>query len=225
MRRLLLALALAVTGCGGSYYYQPAEQANATVSGYPAARYDIPPGTGQGDVRVSSFGVTDVRLSEDEEPVRALHVRFVVANEDGAAPWTVDTRDLRVQFADMAGETAPVLANATQASMPVVVIPRGESTTIDAYFPLPESLRGARDLPQFDIVWRVHTDDRVVTQRTPFERRSIEPPPSTVTYGFGYGWGGGAYPYWWYDPFFYPRSVVVPRGPAQPRVYYYGYPR
>lgn len=226
MRRILLALALAVSGCAAnSYYYQPAEQANASVSGYPAARYVIPPGTAKGDVRVSAFGVTDVRLSEEDEPVRSLHVRLVVANEDGAEAWSVDTRELRVHFGGVTGDVAPAFANATDAGMPVVVVPRGGSTTIDLYYPLPESLRGARDLPQFDVVWRVHTDDRVVTQRTPFERRTIEPPPPSMAYGYGYGWGAGPYPYWWYDPFFYPRTVIItPRAPAQPRVFYYGYP-
>ncbi|MRG97399.1 hypothetical protein [Polyangium spumosum] len=221
MRRLLIILALAATGCGPSYYYQPAEQADASVSGHPAARYVVPPGSAKGDVRVSSFGVTDVRLSEDDEPIRSLHVRLVVANEDGEEAWAVDTRALRVQFAGFEGAAAPAFANATDSNMPVVVVPRGGSTTIDVYYPLPESLRGAKDLPQFDVIWSVRTEDRVVTQRTPFERRAIQPPPST----FAYGWGAGAYPYWWYDPFFYPRTVVVPAAPARPRVYYYGYPR
>ncbi len=225
MRRLLIALALAlaaaVTGCAsGSYYYQPAEQANASESGYPAARYVIPPGTGQGDVRVSSFGVTDVRLAEDEEPVRSLHVRLVIANEDGKEAWAVDTRDVEVQFAGIQGAVEPAFANANDSGMPVVVVPRGGSTTIDVYYPLPEDLRGARDLPQFDVVWRVRTGERIVTQRTPFERRRIDPPPPTMAYGWGAG--AGAYPSWWYDPFFYPRTVVFQRGPAQPRVYYYG---
>jgi hypothetical protein len=228
MRRwpFALAFALSLAGCASnSYYYQPAEQSNATVAGRPAARYVIPPGIDQGDVRVSTFGVTDVRLSEDDEPVRSLHVRLVVANESGARDWTIDTRMIQVQYGGIADSRAPSFANTTGAGMPVVVVPPGESRTIDLFYPLPAELEGAQDIPQFDVVWQVQTDDRLVAERTPFERRRIEPLPPAGAYG----WGVGAYPYWWYDPFwyggYYGRPLVTPRAVPPPRVFYYGHPR
>jgi len=229
MRRLALALvcALFFGGCANSYYYTPAEQANATVSGYPAARYVIPEGTNQGDVRVSTFGVKDLRLNGDEEEaVRSLHVRLIVANQNGTQDWSVDTRNIQVQYTGIQGQRAPAFANANDRGMPVVVVPPGASRTIDLYYPLPPEISGAKDLPQFDVVWAVQTDNQVVAERTPFERRKIEPAPA---YGYGYGVGFGAYPYWWYDPWFYGgfygRPLVIQGRGGAPRPHVTYYPR
>ena len=74
----------------------------------------------------------------------------------------------------------------------------GASRAIDLYFPLPEALQAAKKMPAFDVVWRVHTAERVVTERTPFERLEVMP------YPVDYGYGG-----YWYDPA-YPGMVPFP---------------
>jgi hypothetical protein len=215
MRRLLILCILGLSACGPEYYYQPAEQATASVLGRPAARYEVPPEEPHGDVRVATFGVTGVDVG-DEETVPSLHVRLIVSNDSGAAPWLLDTRDIRAQFAGRP-PLSPAFVNASGEGLPVLQIPPGQSRTVDLFFPLPEDLRGARDIPEFDVLWSVQTEERRVAERTPFERMRVEP-QTTVMYGYGYGWA----PYWWYDPF-YPRVIVIQQ-PGPPR-YYYGYPR
>jgi hypothetical protein len=217
MRTLLILCILGLAACGPEYYYQPAEQATATVLGRPAARYGIPPEQPRGDARVATFGVTNVDVGGDET-VPSLHVRLIVSNDAGTAAWTLDTRDVRAQFAGRPPQ-APTFVNASAEGLPLLPIPPGQSRTIDLFFPLPDDLRGAKDIPQFDVLWSVQTEDRRVAERTPFDRMVVEPAAvDAVVYGYGYGWA----PYWWYDPF-YPRVIVIHRpGPYR---YYYGYPR
>jgi hypothetical protein len=214
----LLATGLAATGCAADrYYYQPAEQATAISGGHPAAQYSIPPGRQGGDVRVTSFGVAKLELERGKR-VKTLHVRLDIANENGREPWALDTRYVQVQF-EGRREATPAYAHADDASLPVVQIPPGQSRTIDLYYPLPAQIKGEGQIPRFDVVWRVQTDEELVAERTPFERREIVQPAPTVYYGFGMG----AYPYGWYDPW-YPRGVIIQRT-QRPRVYYPAYPR
>jgi len=225
MRRYVLALLLAlplVAGCTNSYYYVPAEQATATILGSAAARYVIPTDTHLGDVRIASFGVDDIQLTADTDSVPALHTRLIIANERGQQDWTVDTRNIQVQFSARTQPIAPALVHTNGTGMPIVTIPRGESRTIDTYHVLPDNLEDAGDVPQFDLIWQVQTDATMVSERTPFDRReATPPPPSGMMYG---GFGMGAYPYapWgpWYDPWL-ARPIIIQRITPAPRVYYY----
>lgn len=223
MRRYVIALVLGVplaAGCSTTrYYYEPAEQATATVMGAPAARYAIPPDTQLGDVRIASLGIDDVLLDEDTDPAPALHTRLIVANERGEREWNVDTRNIRIQFSSRMPPAAPAFVNTNGTGMPVVTIPRGESRTIDTYHLLPGNLADAEDLPQFDVIWEVQTDAETIAERTPFDRREAEPPPSTMT--MYSAWGMGPYPYGpWYDPWL-ARPIIIQRITPAPRVYYY----
>jgi hypothetical protein len=215
MGTLLSALAAFALGCaGGPYFYQPAEQANAVISGHPAAHYTIPPTNPQGDVRVAAFGVAKLEFEDRDETVHALHIQLIIANNSGRQTWALDTRGVQVQFAGNARKSSPAYANSSSAGLPVVQIPPGESRTVDLYYPLPAHMEDEGDLPRFDVLWSVETDDGMVTERTPFERREVVPPAPTVYYG----WGA---PYWWYDPFFtpYPRGYIHTVPP--PRIYYH----
>jgi hypothetical protein len=223
MRKLLLlclAIGASSAGCAADrFYYQPAEQANAISGGHPAAQYSIPPGRLGGDVRVTSFGVTKLEPTGSDDRVRVLHVRLDLANENGQQAWELDTRHVQVQFEGSRHSSAPAFANARDAGLPLVEIPPGEARTVDLYYALPADIKGERQLPRFEVVWRVRTDEGLVAERTPFERREIEPPAPTTYYGFGVG----PYPYGWYDPG-YPRGVIIERTRRPARIYY-GHPR
>jgi len=225
MRKLLLLCLLALgagsTGCAADrFYYQPAEQANAISGGHPAAQYTIPPGRLGGDVRVTSFGVTKLEPTGSDDRVKVLHVRLDLANENGQQAWELDTRQVQVQFEGSRRSSAPAFANPGDAGLPVVVVPPGESRTVDLYYPLPAEIKGERQIPRFEVVWSVRTDEGLVAERTPFERREIEPatPPS-----YYYGFGVSPYPYGWYDPWYH-RGVIIERTRRPSRIYY-GYPR
>ncbi len=221
MKRYIVALLFGIplaAGCSTArYYYEPAEQATATVLGSTAARYLIPPDTRLGDVRIASFGIEEVQFSDDTEPAPALHTRFVIANDRGASDWTIDTRTIHVQFAASRPRVSPALVNSDGTGMPIITIPRGESRTIDTYHLLPSYLEGAEDVPQFDVIWQVQTDSQLVSERTPFDRHEAEPPPRTGAMVGPYPWGP-----WgpWYDPWL-ARPIIIQRITPAPRVYYY----
>jgi hypothetical protein len=68
-------------GCAPQYSYVPTTNATATVRGRVAAEYPIPPGAPQGDVRLASYGMTDVSPQKaPNEVLRALHLRVVLAD-------------------------------------------------------------------------------------------------------------------------------------------------
>jgi len=226
MARLPIALApLVLMACYDSYIYRPAEQATATMRGQPAARYQVPPESPKGDVRIASFGVAEVDLRTDGETqeVPMLHLRMVISNESDQ-PWQVDTRQLTVSFRQGAVHR-PAYVNTEQApGTPEMPIAAHGQRTLDLYYPLPPGSRGAKDIPDFDFVWQVNTAERRVAERTPFERLALDYVyPSYYAsrgwYGPGWwgpgGWGGplGWGPSWYYDPF-YSGSILRARTPV-----------
>jgi hypothetical protein len=196
MRRILVSLLVAI-GCAPHYSYVPTTNATATVQGRVAAEYSIPPGAPQGDVRVASYGMTDVSPQKaPNEVLRALHLRVVLA-DNGASPWHFDTREQRVELGGH-DVLAPAFASANAGSQPPVVTIDGNGKRIvDLFFLLPANLQHADAIPEFDAMWRVNTGATgVIAERTPFERLTVEPDEGGYDdwdYGGTYYWGG---PYW-----------------------------
>jgi hypothetical protein len=193
-------------GCAANsdYVYQP-DTANATAAGLPAARTPIPQEAPQGAIEVTSYGVT--QLQRDGTKIPALHVRAIVTNDGDAQPWTLDTTQQLVEIPGE-GRSRPIFVNADIGTLPNVSIALHERRVIDLYYALPDTVRSARELPRFDLLWQVNTPARAVASRTSFDRvdrapevaSAYEAAPWPVWAGFG--------PYWWYDPF-YPSVVFV----------------
>ena len=184
-----------VAGCSAnSYVYRPAEQATANVGGLPAARYGVPPEKPTGSVLVASPGIVEMKFGNDSK-TRALSVRMVVANNADEAAWKVDTREQRAVVAG-GGQSAPFYVNSDGQDSPVVEVARGQKRTVDLYYPMPASANDAKHVPEFDVLWQVHTGERVVTERTPFDRLEVEPVYASP---YGDAWSYG--PFWWHDPF------------------------
>ena len=189
-------MALLASGCAPRYSYVPTTNATANMQGRVAADYPIPPSAPQGDVKVASYGITDVAPPKSpSEVLRALHMRVVLAN-NGVAPWTFDTREQRVAL-DAGESLAPAFASANAGMPPPIVSvePNGKRV-VDLFFLLPANLQHADAIPEFDALWRVSTGVGVVAERTPFERLVVEPEYGGYNdwdYGDDYYWGG---PYW-----------------------------
>lgn len=224
------ALGLGIAGCGtaGHYIYEPAERASARVAGERAAYYPVPETSPHGDVRVASFGIAKVgaRAGEDAtSEIEALHARVVIANNQDDEPWVFDTR---AQYAVVgAGRyESPVFVRTAAPDAPVVHVPRGTSTTVDLYFPLPREQTDEDEVPAFDLYWQLGTAQGPIAARTPFERLLVVPrhvaTPMTAGVGMGMGMGFGAggvpgpYGYGFtgvpYDPFW--GSPSFPEGPV-----------
>ena len=206
--RVMIGFAVAATAiaaCAESqhYVYTP-ETANAALANTPASRTPIPQEAPQGAVEVATYGIAHLR--QDDASVPALHVRMIVSNDGDAAPWQVDTRD---QYVSIAGEgrSRAIYVNSDVQTLPIVQIAQHERHVFDLYFPLPATVRGASQLPRFDVQWQVATDSRVVASSTAFDRMAEEPASgyAYVEPGWPY-WGYG--PYGWYDPL-YPQVVFV----------------
>lgn len=218
-----LAVVLAAGGCAtNQYLFVPTENATATTEGYPAARYPVPPESPRGTVYVASFGVVSADVAHHGPQTPMLEVRMTVSNDSGAGPWTVDTREQLLEIPG-AGPSRAAAMNSDQQGGPVLTVPPGQKRTLDLYYPLPPSMPTADKLaPSFDLMWRVQTPERLVAQRTPFDKQRIEPAAQPMYADVGLGWG----PYWWYDPFypglaFYPTPLIL--HPAHP-VHVHGRP-
>jgi hypothetical protein len=202
----IFVASLLLTACAEDLYvYRPTEQATARVGGLPAARYGIPQERPLGTVLIASPGLARVGFSGGAEQ-RMLSLRVVVSNNADDTPWTVDTREVRAIVLG-AGESRPAYANADSGLSPLLQVPRGHKTTIDLFYPLPADRQDAKHVPEFDVIWQVQTGQRLVVERTPFERLEIEPEP------YPYGVYAGSYwPYWWYDPFWPGPSYLISPG-------------
>jgi hypothetical protein len=193
---VLAAIALAA-GCAESYVYRP-EGATTISHGRPVTRIAIPRERPTGEIRLEALGMS--RLETGGRSFDALHLRMRVANDSDTTMWRLDTRD---QLLEIPGEgrSRPIFANSDRQAMPIVMIPQRERRVIDLFYPLPSTVRDPDQLQEFELQWRVQTSQRVVAERTAFDRISTEPEYSGTFYA---GWG----PYWWYDPF-YPSFVFV----------------
>jgi hypothetical protein len=219
---LVLALvAVVLAACEHNYVYRPTVHTTAAIEGRLASYYAIPPEAPRGFVELASFGFADIRPegAPKDQKLRSLHIRMVVSNSSDK-PWTVDTREQLLALPNQ-GESRPAFAKVDHGTAPIVEIPPGGKATIDLFYPLPENMQDAKDLPSFDTIWKVQTDARVVAERTPFERLEVKPPPYGY-YGYYDYWG----PPYWYDPYYYgwvgvrvapvyvERPVVIRPGPA-----------
>jgi len=198
-----------VTACAHDYAYQPAEHATGSIGGHVAADYQIPPAAPQGDVRLASFGLAELRPANGSGDGRpALHLRMVVSNND-AQPWTVDTREQKLDV-QSTGSIPPAFSTTHEgnAGLPVVTVGPGSKRIIDLFFPLPPDQQSASAIPEFDAIWNVHAGSQDVVERTPFDRLQIEPaygPTIAPEYGYYGDWAGP----FWYDPA-YPWSFPRP---------------
>jgi hypothetical protein len=95
------------------------------------------------------------------------------------------------------GQSRPAYATVDKGTVPAVEVPTREARTIDLFYPLPKEMQDADRLPSFDTIWTVHVGDRLVTQRTPFERMKVEPQRDWRLEA-GAVWG----PPYWYDPLY-----------------------
>ena len=129
MRASTIALVLVLGGCaattGTAYVYTPVVQADARVSGYPAAHYAIPPERPAGDVRVGSFGLTAVQPRVGGPTTTVAHVRLIVANNVDDVPWTIDTREAVLSIGGE-GSSRPAFVNTDAGAPPAIQIARGE---------------------------------------------------------------------------------------------------
>jgi hypothetical protein len=173
MRAVLVAGALVLISCAPTRYtYAPVTVTSADMAGRAAVDVPVP---SAGSVRLSTFGIAELDHGRTH-PVRALHVRMSLTN-DSDQPWSLDASLLRAELADLgSSEVAP--RTVTGLRPPTVEVPPRTTREVDVFFPLPEGLASARELPAFDVVWTLRTQSGELERRTPFERIVVRRRPT-----------------------------------------------
>ncbi|MDX2093469.1 MAG: hypothetical protein SFX73_36835 [Kofleriaceae bacterium] len=160
-RALALGLVLALGACGSKIHALapvPIREQELWV-GVPAAG-------GRGDIRIVSQGVRRVLTSSGAQ-VDALLVRMIVTNDNGARPWTVDTREQFLQL-PTGVRTPPLQLQPETAVNPVIRVPCGTRRVIDLYYVEPPA--GLASLPAFEVLWQVNTGEQLVSLTSTFTR-------------------------------------------------------
>jgi hypothetical protein len=187
--------AAALAGCEHEYVYRPTVATTSAVAGRPASYYAIPPEAPRGSVQLATFGFADLHPTDGGKDVRAIHMRMVVANNADTA-WKIDTREQLLVLPGQ-GQSRPAFSSSDLGAGPILEVPPNGKVNIDLFYPLPEHMQEAKEIPEFDTLWRVDTSTRVVADRTPFERLEVEP---RYAYDYGdYYWGPWGY---YYDPYY-----------------------
>ncbi|HEY1954476.1 MAG TPA: hypothetical protein VGH28_02670 [Polyangiaceae bacterium] len=180
MKRTLVVLLLAATGCGAHYAFVPVSPPAHVVPAFnrDAAYYAIPEQDPHGDLRVLSYGLEKLTEGDPDAPalgdsdIQTLHLRVIVENT-GSKPWSFDTRAQQI-VVDGFGAESPAFAVSDRAgdgSMPPVVnLGFGWTRIIDLFYPVPS---GAGAMPAFRAVTEVQTDEGAAAETTAFERLEV----------------------------------------------------
>jgi len=212
----LLLLAASCTG-NDAVVYTPTG-ASAWNDGYPAAITAIPAGAPSGTLEVASFGLVELAPAE-MAPITTLHVRIAATNNASERPWNVDLAGATVRAGD--SEARTLLANSDLATLPIVLVSRGESRTIDLYFAAPPGVREEEDLGEWDFRISIAAPGKAVPAQAHFARREpTEVAGPRKEAARVAGWGSR----WWADPghpwptFHHRPGVLTPKAPAQAAV-------
>jgi hypothetical protein len=205
-----LALATAGTAAASDDPYSPSGAAHWN-DGYRAVVIE----TSHGTIELASFGIAEL-TPRGGTALRVLHVRMAATNIDDPAPWSIDSRVVRL---DIDGRSLrPLFVNSDVATLPIAVIDRGEQWVLDFYFSMPNDARTEIDESTFDFVWHVKTPGRKLESSMQFARQAGASPPDDIV--LVAGWGA----HWWSDPT-YPWSSyhhrdgrITPRQPADVEV-------
>jgi len=178
--------------------------ATGWIDGYRAISRELP----AGQVDVASFGL--VELTPDDTPAMpALHVRLVIANHSDRTPWAFDARTTLLEVGAL--RERATFANSDRATLPVVILDRGDTSLVDLYFALPAH---CSDVASFAVAWQLSTGDGMRTERTQFVVDRTPTATADITHHTGWG------PRWWFDPahewsrFYREDGVITPRPPA-----------
>jgi hypothetical protein len=205
--------ALATTACGATYAFVPATSATSAIYGHAAADYAIPPQSPHGELRIASYGIEPLSPADaPDQEVGALHLRLFVSDISDQ-PWTLDTREQEVTLAGHAASTAAFASTSPGpgSSPPVLTIQPNAPRLVDLFFPLPADMQQPSDIPAFQFTSRVHTDQGLVTETTPFERIQTD---HDSAYAYDYSapqtdYNPDVYGYdYWDSPFWYNTGYV-----------------
>ncbi len=165
-------------------------------------------GAVNGTIDVVSFGIA--RLTADDKPLSALHVRETFANRGDNVPWTIELASSTLTFRG-AKDVHPILINSDVRNLPIALVGRGERHVVDLYFAIPADAA----LDTFEVTYRLNTPDHRFLGRAELARAART--ADAAEWLPALGWG----PSWWADPAFpwasYERKSgkMVPRVPKQ----------
>ena len=139
-----------------------------------------------GTIEVASYGLVEV-APEDSPLMTTLHVRLALHNSNDEVPWTMDLADTTLALGD--ARLHPTLVNSDLGTLPIVIVDRTSSATVDLYFAVPP-----RAPDGFAVTWAVTTSAGVLRERTSFAVDRSTTPRRGIRLLLGAG------KRWWFDP-------------------------
>lgn len=130
------------------------------------ARYEIPVIHPKGEVCVMSLGSEKLR-GPRAQPQSCLHIRLTAQNSTDMVPWTLDPRDMKLDF-EGSSTSAPARVK-TALTGGKLAIPKGSLGELDLYFPL-----GPRSRPLYvDFLWQIRRGKETITVSTRFDAPNV----------------------------------------------------
>jgi hypothetical protein len=176
----ILAIEALLAGCAHGHIVtvpdgQVQESATPLPTLPPVVLYAIPPTEPKGKVCIRSLGREQLPGPRGRL-LSFLHISMVVENIADPASWTLDRRDMKLNFIGSRWPVSPQSKTSTKGA--TLAIPQGESRELDLYFPSTERSRPLH----VSFLWKLHRGSETDTVSTRFE--STGPIP-TVSEGVG----------------------------------------
>lgn len=193
---MLTTALLAFSGCATQrYLYLPATAIGSDTS-HPhqgRASYSVPVEAPEGNVRVMSAGIVQLRPRDGGARIPALHIKMVVSNHKGAASWVVDPHAQSISLPNGGGKIVPIFVEGAPSAATPITLAGAEMRALDLYFPLPPGQASETSVPEFDLHWQVQAGAQLVQETTSFDRVAK---PTYSSYPYGYPPAGT------YDPYY-----------------------
>ena len=173
-----LAVQAILAGCAHGHVVtapngQLQESATTLPTLPPVVLYSIPPIEPKGKVCIRSMGREQLPGPRGRL-LSFLHISMAVENNADPATWTLDRRDMKLNFI---GSRWPVLPHSkASAKGATLAIPQGKSGELDLYFPSTERSRPLH----VSFLWKLHRGSETDTVSTRFENTG---PIPTVSEG------------------------------------------
>jgi hypothetical protein len=121
----------------------------------------------QGQFRIESVGLVDLRNGSSNDVLPVLHLRLIVKNDSSDLDWGVDARLQQLKLSGL-DPLRPSFVRASGQNPPFIEVAKGHTQNIDLFYALPAERRSANDLQSYGVDWQVTTGDRQVNQTTTF---------------------------------------------------------
>lgn len=209
---------LAASSCAHSYFYTPEIAGEGAGVRKGTIAFRLPSTDPRLKMKIVCLGVTDVpRDAGSAKQGKMVQVRMYFLRVKPAVESPQEFIDPSEQRLILPGgaEVRPGLVHAAaQRPDKLIGLTPSKKQIVEMYFPLPEGMRGAKDIQSFGLQWKVHFDVKSAEQQvTRFDRQDSRPQqgaelfPWDSDFPLDYspmpvpGWSIDPWPWRWWEPY------------------------